>query len=126
MNNFEERMLCYYLLEIKDKISFGSVEFRDFYLDFKKQLKLSESEFPIYLLKTVSDYSKFEKAFIRSLKKNLKNLKIKNTKLENKINKISKIYNLTSIEKKIFTCAILIYEKPNNRDLSLRRLTSTL
>ncbi len=103
MNNFEERMLCDYLLKVKDKINFCSVEFRDFYLDLKKQLNLSESEFPIYLLKTVSDYSKFEKAFIRSLKKNLKNLKIKNTKLEKKINKISKIYNLTRIEQKIFT-----------------------
>ena len=103
MNNFEERMLCDYLLKVKDKISFCSEEFRNFYLDFKKQLNLSESEFPIYLIKTVSDYSKFEKAFTRSVKKNLKNLKIKNTKLENKINKISKIYNLTSIEKKIFT-----------------------
>ena len=40
MNNFEERMLCNYLLEIKDKISFSSVEFRDFYLDLKKQLNL--------------------------------------------------------------------------------------
>ena len=103
MNNFEERMLCDYLLKVKDKINFCSVEFRDFYLDLKKQLNLSESEFPIYLLKTVSDYSKFEKAFIRSLKKNLKYLKIKNTKLEKKINKISKIYNLTRIEQKIFT-----------------------
>ena len=103
MNNFEERMLCDYLLKVKDKISFSSVEFRDFYLDFKKQLNLNESEFPIYLIKTVGDYSKFEKAFTRSAKKNLKNLKIKNTKLEKKINKISKIYNLTNIEQNIFT-----------------------
>ena len=94
MNNFEERMLCDYLLKVKDKINFCSEEFRNFYLDLKKQLNLSESEFPIYLIKTVSDYSKFEKAFTRSVKKNLKNLKIKNTKLENQINKISKIYNL--------------------------------
>ena len=85
MNNFEERMLCDYLLKVKDKINFCSVEFRDFYLDLKKQLNLSESEFPIYLLKTVSDYSKFEKAFIRSLKKNLKNLKIKNTSIPPRI-----------------------------------------
>ena len=103
MNNFEERMLCDYLLKVKDKINFCSEEFRNFYLDLKKKLNLSESEFPIYLIKTVSDYSKFEKAFTRSVKKNLKNLKIKNTKLENKINKISKIYNLTNIEQNIFT-----------------------
>ena len=38
MNNFEERMLCDYLLKVKDKINFCSVEFRDFYLDLKKQL----------------------------------------------------------------------------------------
>ena len=103
MNNFEERMLCDYLLKVKDKINFCTVAFEEFYLDLKKQLNLSESEFPIYLIKTVSDYSKFEKAFFKSVKKNLKNLKIKNTKLENKINTISKIYNLTHIEQKIFT-----------------------
>ena len=113
MNNFEERMLCDYLLKVKDKISFCSVEFRDFYLDLKKQLNLSESEFPIYLIKTISDYSKFEKAFTKSVKKNLKNLKIKNTKLENKINKISKIYNLTDIEQNIFTYYTLMNQ--NNK-----------
>lgn len=113
MNNFEERMLCDYLLKVKDKISFCSEEFRNFYLDLKKQLNLSESEFPIYLIKTVSDYSKFEKAFTRSVKKNLKNLKIKNTKLEKKINKISKIYNLTNIEQNIFTYYTLMNQ--NNK-----------
>ena len=40
MNNFEERMLCDYLLKVKDKISFCSEEFRNFYLDLKKQLNL--------------------------------------------------------------------------------------
>ena len=51
MNNFEERMLCDYLLKVKDKINFCTVAFEEFYLDLKKQLNLSESEFPIYLIK---------------------------------------------------------------------------
>ena len=48
MDNFEERMLCHYLLEAKNDFCISSIEFRDFYLDIKTKLKLKASKFPEY------------------------------------------------------------------------------
>ena len=103
MDNFEERMLCYYLLEAKDDFCISSIEFRDFYLDIKTKLKLKASKFPEYKNGYTDEIIEFETAFFDCIKTNSNILRIRKTKIEKKIEKISKIYNLTDLEHKIFT-----------------------
>lgn len=103
MDNFEERMLCHYLLEAKDDFCISSIEFRDFYLDIKTKLKLKASKFPEYKNGYTDEIIEFETAFFDCIKTNSNILRIRKTKIEKKIEKISKIYNLTDLEHKIFT-----------------------
>ena len=103
MDNFEERMLCHYLLEAKNDFCISSIEFRDFYLDIKTKLKLKASKFPEYKNGYTDEIIEFETAFFDCIKTNSNILRIRKTKIEKKIEKISKIYNLTDLEHKIFT-----------------------
>ena len=103
MDNFEERMLCHYLLEAKNDFCISSIEFRDFYLDIKTKLKLKASKFPEYKNGYTDKIIEFETAFFDCIKTNSNILRIRKTKIEKKIEKISKIYNLTDLEHKIFT-----------------------
>ena len=103
MDNFEERMLCHYLLEAKDDFCISSIEFRDFYLDIRTKLKLNASKFPEYKNDYTDEIIEFETAFFDCIKTNSDILRIRKTKIEKKIEKISKIYNLTDLEHKIFT-----------------------
>ena len=103
MDNFEERMLCHYLLEAKDDFCISSIEFRDFYLDIRTKLKLNASKFPEYKNDYTDEIIEFETAFFDCIKTNSDILRIRKTKIEKKIEKISKIYNLTNLEHKIFT-----------------------
>ena len=103
MDNFEERMLCHYLLEAKDDFCISSIEFRNFYLDIRTKLKLNASKFPEYKNDYTDEIIEFETAFFDCIKTNSDILRIRKTKIEKKIEKISKIYNLTDLEHKIFT-----------------------
>ena len=103
MDNFEERMLCHYLLEAKNDFCISSIEFRNFYLDIKTKLKLKASKFPEYKNGYTDEIIEFETAFFDCIKTNSNILRIRKTKIEKKIEKISKIYNLTDLEHKIFT-----------------------
>ena len=103
MDNFEERMLCHYLLEAKNDFCISSIEFRDFYLDIKTKLKLKASKFPKYKNGYTDEIIEFETAFFDCIKTNSNILRIRKTKIEKKIEKISKIYNFTDLEHKIFT-----------------------